>query len=139
MTPAVRRLVREHKLNLADIQPSGKVRSPLTVPSAHMALQNTRITKEDIQNFLDGKQTRPSKPLATASSLLEPLAIDEPTIRASIAPASTSAPTAASAVRVEDRVEQIKGIKKAMVKSMTAALKVRMPALHTYKLGLMYQ
>ena len=98
-------------------------------------LQNNRILKEDIQRFLEGapgsrakKTPEISKPAVVApSSLRDAREIDDaPDVPSAIpVAANTLAAVPASNVVIgQDRVEPIRGIRKAMVKSMTAALKV---------------
>ena len=134
MTPAVRRLLREHNLSLNAITATGR---------------NNRVLKEDVQRFIDGGQS-PSKAPSTAATPVKPAqaikAVKPEAVAAKPAPAFAADPIPVSALREpgallepvfsvsapativssgEDRVEPIRGIKKAMVKSMTAALKVK--------------
>ncbi len=88
-----------------------------------LIVKNNRILKEDVQNFIDGKAgsvksatSGSDKPvLQTASALHEPLSINETAFQSPVANVKPA---------VGDRVEPVRGIKKAMVKSMTAALRV---------------
>eukprot|EP00049_Salpingoeca_infusionum_P018211 m.356227 g.356227 ORF g.356227 m.356227 type:complete len:485 (+) comp17474_c0_seq1:44-1498(+) len=101
MTPAVRRLTREHNLNIDDIVGSGK---------------NGRILKEDVLDFLEGKTSKKpaaqqQAPAATATT-------------ASTTPLPNAPPAPATSLQAEDVTVPVTGIQKAMVKSMTAALQV---------------
>lgn len=59
-SPAVRRLVREHSLNLADINGSGK---------------DGRVLKADVLAHLDKPAARPESQAASAEANLHPLAV----------------------------------------------------------------
>ena len=100
-TPAVRMLALKNKVNLHDIQGTGK---------------DGRILKEDILNFI-GKLDSSNK-LAQMNNAQEKLyqtkTIDE---KKTFEPRSP-------VVLVEDKTVPIKGIQKAMVKNMTQSLKV---------------
>jgi len=92
-TPAVRRIAKEHNVNLADVRGTG---------------HEGRILKHDILAFLDGEQAAPTSPAqSTSSSSLS----------------ATQTP-AAPVYQAEDREVPVKGIKKIMVKSMTAACQI---------------
>jgi 2-oxoisovalerate dehydrogenase E2 component (dihydrolipoyl transacylase) len=88
-TPAVRRIAREHAIDLTKV--------PATGPKG-------RVLKEDVLNFIKGGETAVKKPL--------------PTITTTAAAAVTPGPPV---FVQEDRVEPVKGIKKAMIKTMNAA------------------
>ncbi|XP_078493185.1 LOW QUALITY PROTEIN: lipoamide acyltransferase component of branched-chain alpha-keto acid dehydrogenase complex, mitochondrial [Ciona intestinalis] len=83
-TPAVRRLAKEHGVDLNDIEGSGK---------------DGRVVKEDILEFIE-------QPEATVTS-------SSPTMMSSM-------PTVMS----QDKTEKLKGIRKAMVRSMKASLDI---------------
>ena len=102
-TPAVRRMASEHGLNVTEIQGTGK---------------DGRVLKEDVINFLS-HQTPAKKGLVLAESdqqqpVVKKATIVEPTVvKRSVVVASG-----------QDREEQVKGITKAMVRSMTESLKI---------------
>ncbi|XP_037932338.1 lipoamide acyltransferase component of branched-chain alpha-keto acid dehydrogenase complex, mitochondrial-like, partial [Teleopsis dalmanni] len=96
-TPAVRRIATENKVDLSKVPPTGK---------------NGRVLKGDVLEFLG--QVPPGTN------------IPHPTIAAkaaTTATASTSKSIAAAPVAA-DRVEPIKGVRKAMLKSMSESLKI---------------
>ncbi|XP_068158595.1 lipoamide acyltransferase component of branched-chain alpha-keto acid dehydrogenase complex, mitochondrial [Drosophila tropicalis] len=90
-TPSVRRLAKEHKLDLAQVPPTGK---------------NGRVLKGDILEYLGQVPKGTNVPHPTIANKPEK----------SVAPA-VSAPPA-------DRVEVLKGVRKAMLKSMSESLKI---------------
>jgi 2-oxoisovalerate dehydrogenase E2 component (dihydrolipoyl transacylase) len=94
-TPAVRRIAMEHNVDLRDVPASGK---------------QGRVMKDDILAFLEGG-AKPSPSAATT------------TAAASSGSAAAARHVATTSQR-QDRVEVIAGVKKAMVKSMNAALKI---------------
>ncbi|KMZ09812.1 lipoamide acyltransferase component of branched-chain alpha-keto acid dehydrogenase complex, mitochondrial [Drosophila simulans] len=92
-TPSVRRLAKEHQLDLAKVPATGK---------------NGRVLKGDILEFLG--QVPPGTN------------VPHPTL---LAKSPSAAPTGATSVSVPaDRVEVLKGVRKAMLKSMTESLKI---------------
>lgn len=98
-TPAVRRMAKDLQISLNDVQGTGK---------------DGRILKEDLLNFKEAA----SKPAAPSSA---------PSTTSQAAPTPKAAPPTfkprplSSAAPVPDRNEPIKGIRKAMVKTMTQA------------------
>lgn len=94
-TPAVRRLASEHGLNITEIQGTGK---------------DGRVLKEDILVFLNSAST--PEPVSVAK--------EKP---AEIKPQQPFKPPVVLATGT-DRTEAVKGITKAMVKSMNEALKI---------------
>eukprot|EP00051_Salpingoeca_urceolata_P028008 m.484453 g.484453 ORF g.484453 m.484453 type:complete len:521 (+) comp23356_c0_seq1:286-1848(+) len=117
MIPAVRRLVKEHNINLALIQPTGK---------------GGRYSKEDILAYLEtraGASTSDfSRPPALSLSDAVGLSDASPSISTA---APTPTPTATPAVPVvarrepqPDVVVPIRGVRRAMVAKMSASLEV---------------
>ncbi|GAU89677.1 hypothetical protein RvY_02197 [Ramazzottius varieornatus] len=109
-TPAVRRIASEHNVKLSDVKGTGR---------------DGRILKEDIQRFVDSSQEAKKKITEKISApsvesvSRKPDKEDKPIIPK----ASVFRPTESGKVP-EDVVEPIKGIKKAMVKTMSAALQI---------------
>ena len=100
-TPAVRRMASEHGLNITEIQGTGK---------------DGRVLKEDVINFLSSQTPAAAKkgaeaPVKKVESSPPPA---PPVVKRPIVVASSA----------QDREEQVKGITKAMVKSMTESLKI---------------
>ncbi|KAL2097977.1 hypothetical protein ACEWY4_007184 [Coilia grayii] len=111
-TPAVRRLAMENNIKLSEVVGTGK---------------DGRILKEDILNFL-AKQTGAILPYEGEQQVVQPAVrrTTDTTFKPDKAPAA-SYPVAAGSRPVftgKDRTEPLKGIQKAMVKTMTAALKI---------------
>lgn len=112
MTPAVRRLVSEHQIDLAAVTATGR---------------DGRILKEDVLGYLEDKSspkpravpasTKPSASQSQQSAPVVPTAV--PT--AISAPPHMQSPPAVQGV---DVTVPIRGIQRAMVKSMTASLQV---------------
>lgn len=97
-TPAVRRLAKEHQLDLAKVPATGR---------------HGRVLKGDILEYLGQVPPGTNVPHPTLAQAKKPAV-------------PTSAPTPAAAapvpVAAADRVEVLKGVRKAMLKSMTESL-----------------
>mmetsp|Transcript_7622 Transcript_7622/g.19672 ORF Transcript_7622/g.19672 Transcript_7622/m.19672 type:complete len:508 (-) Transcript_7622:90-1613(-) len=104
MTPAVRRIVKEHNLDLSLVTPTGK---------------NNRVLKEDVLRFLENEAATaatpppppPPPPTAAATSAAPP-------------PAAAPTPVTRAVPLGEDKVVPIKGLQRTMVKTMVAAASV---------------
>ncbi|KAM6167863.1 lipoamide acyltransferase component of branched-chain alpha-keto acid dehydrogenase complex, mitochondrial isoform 3-T3 [Erethizon dorsatum] len=100
-TPAVRRLAMENNIKLSEVVGSGK---------------DGRILKEDILNYLE-KQTGAILPPSPEAEIIAP----PPKPKDRTAPIPTSKPPVLTG---KDKTEPITGFQKAMVKTMSAALKI---------------
>ncbi|KAF4021555.1 hypothetical protein G4228_013660 [Cervus hanglu yarkandensis] len=100
-TPAVRRLAMENNIKLSEVIGSGK---------------DGRILKEDILNYLE-KQTGAILPPSPKAEIMPP----PPKPKDRTIPIPISKPPVFTG---KDRTEPVKGFHKAMVKTMSAALKI---------------
>jgi len=112
-TPAVRKMAAEHNIRLSDVQGTGR---------------DGRILKEDMLRYLESRQR--SKTDAAPVAFAKPQVSIQSDMKTSQMQTSqqkgqscAKASTLESPVGV-DRVEPIRGFKKAMVKSMNAALRI---------------
>jgi len=113
-TPAVRRIARENNIDLSDVQGSGK---------------DGRVTKTDILSFISSGgtsgariDTAPAQPL---SSVPPPSVQQAPSSPAPpAAPVHVHIPPAAQSTSAQDVCVPVRGIKKIMVQTMTAATSV---------------
>lgn len=128
-TPAVRRMALEHKLSLGDVRGSGK---------------DGRILKEDVLRHVEelrsGKappqQPEPSPTLATTlaptpspvpvfvAPAVAKAAPPKPVVRLEPSPFGSLKPEQLTALIGANRVEPLRGVRKSMYKSMTAALAI---------------
>ncbi|XP_064003113.1 lipoamide acyltransferase component of branched-chain alpha-keto acid dehydrogenase complex, mitochondrial isoform X2 [Pogoniulus pusillus] len=107
-TPAVRRLAMENNIKLSEIVGTGK---------------DNRILKEDILNYL-AKQTGAILPPSPKAEIAPPLPKSPPAApkdKARKIPVPVSRPLVFSG---KDKTEPVTGFQKAMVKTMSAALKI---------------
>lgn len=103
-TPAVRRIASENQINLADVPGTGK---------------DGRVLKEDILNFLQGKSSPPPPPASVVPPPPAPVAATPP--KSVSTPPRITRPVVSEG---KDRTEPLKGMVKAMSKSMSEALKI---------------
>ncbi|GFO13287.1 dihydrolipoamide acetyltransferase component of pyruvate dehydrogenase complex [Plakobranchus ocellatus] len=115
-TPAVRRLASENNLNLADIVGTGK---------------DGRVLKEDVLKHMEGAPaSQTTAPVPTSIEDLRPHYVPlspppPPTAPQTVtAPAPPHVPLVPPTPIGQDKTVAVKGVTKAMVKSMTEALKI---------------
>ncbi|XP_066979505.1 lipoamide acyltransferase component of branched-chain alpha-keto acid dehydrogenase complex, mitochondrial [Macrobrachium rosenbergii] len=109
-TPAVRRIAMEHKIDLNDVQGSGK---------------DGRILKEDLLSYVERKQSGAQVQKAKAAPAAAPPPPKPSRPAAPTPPAAPpTLPPSMPVILGQDKTEVIKGFQKAMVKSMTEAMKI---------------
>lgn len=96
-TPAVRHLARQNGIDLTRVPATGK---------------NGRVLKEDVLNFLKGGEVSTVQTPATVTPV------------ATAAAATHTVPLTAGKEEEGDRVEPVRGIMRAMIKSMTASTQI---------------
>jgi len=101
-TPAVRRLAREHGLDLALVSGSG---------------HGGRVTREDVQKFVESGGANAAAPMAASA-----LAASAPSAQS--APVAQSAPAVPSPVAQGDSLKQASPMRRAIAAQMTKALQV---------------
>ncbi|XP_069954889.1 lipoamide acyltransferase component of branched-chain alpha-keto acid dehydrogenase complex, mitochondrial isoform X2 [Cherax quadricarinatus] len=107
-TPAVRRIAMEYKIDLYDVQGTGK---------------DGRILKEDLLQYIERKKSGVKAPVSSTPT--SPTVATRQT--AAPTPALQAPPTLPPSIPVflgEDKDETITGFQKAMVRSMTHAMKI---------------
>ncbi|XP_068243126.1 lipoamide acyltransferase component of branched-chain alpha-keto acid dehydrogenase complex, mitochondrial-like [Palaemon carinicauda] len=108
-TPAVRRIAMEHKIDLNDVQGTGK---------------DGRLLKEDLLIYIENKKSGAQAPKPKAAPTPAPPP-PKPSRPAAPVPApAPSLPPSMPVILGQDKTEVIKGFQKAMVKSMTEAMKI---------------
>ena len=107
-TPAVRRLATEHGINITEVQGTGK---------------DGRVLKENILAFINLQVSEEKLKSQQKTAVTSTKAVEKPVIPPkSTGPESVRRPIILSSG--QDRTEPVKGITKAMVKSMSEALKI---------------
>ena len=136
MTPAVRRLVSEYQVDLSKVVATGR-----EMPGANSETMHKRVLKEDVLKYLESIGVSSSL-ASTSTPQRTPSAAPTPPPQPSTpppTPASAPAPSApvrapapsslspriVSRTPAADTVVQLRGIRRAMAKSMTASLKVK--------------
>lgn len=111
-TPAVRRIAMEHKIDLHDIQGTGR---------------DGRILKEDLLEHLERVKSgaKPTIPSAAVSPVV-PVSPRQPEAPAPLtaSPAPPTLPPSMPVILGQDKKETIKGFRKAMVKTMSQAMSI---------------
>ncbi|KAK7078058.1 hypothetical protein SK128_019015, partial [Halocaridina rubra] len=110
-TPAVRRIAMESKIDLTDVQGTGK---------------EGRILKEDLLSYLEAKKSGVAPPSPKVPQPIPHAPIGKPTTP-TLAPTPPITPTLPPSMPVvlgQDKTEPVKGFQKVMVKTMTEALKI---------------
>jgi pyruvate/2-oxoglutarate dehydrogenase complex dihydrolipoamide acyltransferase (E2) component len=107
MTPAVRRLAREHGVDLALVQGTGHA---------------GRVTREDVMRFVESGATTTSAPAGAPAAPVPAAPVERPS-------AGTAAPAPASSLAEGDSLKPQSPMRKAIAAQMTKALQV--PAAYT--------
>lgn len=103
-TPAVRRIAKENNVDVSKVRGTGK---------------DGRVTKEDILKHVESKGASSVAPAAPPAKASKPAPASEPT-----APAAAPAKPVVFTSLAEDKKVPIRGLQRAMVKSMSAAWQV---------------
>ncbi|KAI9558166.1 hypothetical protein GHT06_014919 [Daphnia sinensis] len=108
-TPSVRKMASDHKINLRDVQGTGR---------------DGRILKEDMLRHIESLSSSKSVPKTSQAPQQQAKAVERGTTSQQPSPSKTPQITRPSVPVGVDRTEPIKGFKKAMAKSMTASLRI---------------
>ncbi|KAL3868353.1 hypothetical protein ACJMK2_041167 [Sinanodonta woodiana] len=106
-TPAVRKIAIENKINLSEVKGTGK---------------DGRVMKEDILQFLEDKENK-KKDTVKPTTVPKEQPLVPPLAKPKSVPSLPQKPTPRPVIG-QNKTEPIKGIRKAMVKTMTEALKI---------------
>ncbi|KAK3585258.1 hypothetical protein CHS0354_006306 [Potamilus streckersoni] len=107
-TPAVRKMAIEYKINLSDVKGMGK---------------DGRVMKEDILQYLEDKDKRKMAPVKPTTTFPKEPPHVTPVAKPKSVPSVPQKPTQRPVIG-QDKTEPIRGVRKAMVKIMTEALRI---------------